>query len=106
MTYIDEISLALRKIYAHKVNVPFDVKEIDRSSYPPSANHGEHWQYMPTLPMVYDDLARDVAPLSPTITLRVETFQKDNGASIFRVWHGYCAENATVYFACWLFWSR
>jgi len=94
MAYIDEISLALRKIYSHKVDVPFDVQEIDRSSYPPSANHGEYWQYVPTLPML------------PAITLRVETFQKDNGAFIFRVWHGYCAENSTVYFACWLFWSR
>jgi hypothetical protein len=103
---LNGISAALRKSYESKGYASVNVKEIERSFYPPSVNHDEYWQYMPAFPMVYSDPPTDVAPLPPKVNLRAETFQMDNGVIILRIWHGYCVEDATVYFAALPLWVR
>lgn len=96
---IEELRYFIRDMYLKNRHANVSVEEIENAQYPPSLDAPNVWRITPYIPMSFDDSPPPsiTAPLPVTVDLRAELVE--SGHRRIKLWHGYCPENETVYFA-------
>lgn len=94
---IEELRCFIREMYLKKGHANVSVEEVENAQYPPRLDAPDVWRITPYIPMAFDDSMPPLVPLPEIVDLRFELIER--GYKRIKLWHGYCPENETVYFA-------
>ena len=98
---IEELIYFIRIMYLGRGYESVSVNEVEKAQYPPHRDSFDVWRIVPPVKMAYDESMPSTVPKLPSVDLRAEWCEKGTGRRFIKLWHGYCPEMQTVYFAVW-----